>query len=195
MAADPKAARARRAVVIGASAGGLSALSAVLKPLPRDFPAAVMAVIHLPPDRDSMIPALLASACALKVVEAEDKMTAETGAVYFAPPDYHLLVELDGRLSLSSDDPVLFSRPSIDVLFESAADAFGPDLTAVVLSGANEDGARGLAAIAAHGGFTAVQEPAEAAHPTMPLAAIAAAGPDYVLPLAGLRTLLHTLIR
>lgn len=183
MAADPKAARARRAVVIGASAGGLSALSTVLKPLPRDFPAAVMAVIHLPPDRDSMIPALLASACALKVVEAEDKMTAETGAVYFAPPDYHLLVELDGRLSLSSDDPVLFSRPSIDVLFESAADAFGPDLTAVVLSGANEDGAAGARAVAASGGRVIVQEPAGAYAPAMPQAALDAAPGAQVLPL------------
>jgi two-component system chemotaxis response regulator CheB len=172
-----------KAVAIGASAGGLGALSAVLTPLPGDFPAPVMAVIHLPPDRDSMVPALLAEACALKVVEAEDKIAAEAGCVYFAPPDYHLLVELDGRLSLSSDEPVLFSRPSIDVLFESAADAYGPNLTAVVLTGANEDGAAGARAVARAGGRVIVQEPAGAYASAMPLAALEAAPDACVLSL------------
>jgi len=172
-----------RAVVIGASAGGLGALSAVLSPLPADFGAPVMAVIHLPPDRDSMVPALLADACAVQVVEAEDKIGVVPGCVYFAPPDYHLLVELDGRLSLSGDAPVLFSRPSIDVLFESAADAYGSGLTAVVLTGANEDGAAGARAVAAAGGRVIVQDPAGAFAQAMPEAALAAAPDALVLPL------------
>lgn len=175
--------RIRKAVVIGASAGGLGALAEVLTPLPHDFPAPVMAVIHLPPDRDSMVPALLAETCALRAVEAEDKIAAEPGCVYFAPPDYHLLVELDGRLSLSSDDPVLFSRPSIDVLFESAADAYGAGLTAVVLTGANEDGAAGARAVASAGGRVIVQEPQSAYASAMPLAAAAAVPAAAVLPL------------
>jgi two-component system chemotaxis response regulator CheB len=175
--------RTVKAVVIGASAGGLGALSQVLKPLPRDFSAPLMAVIHLPPDRDSMTPSLLNDVCALEVVEAEDKIVAEPGCVYFAPPDYHLLVELDGRLSLSSDDPVLFSRPSIDVLFESAADAYGPNLTAVVLTGANEDGAAGARAVASAGGRVIVQEPQGAYASAMPLAAVAAVPTARVLPL------------
>src|SRR5690606_12492503 len=110
------------------------------------------------------------------------------------PPGYHLLVETDATFSLSCDPPVLFSRPSIDVLFESCADAYAQRLAALVLTGANEDGARGLAQVRAQGGLTAVQDPAEAAHDTMPLAAVRLAKPDYVLPLSGLRTLLHTVV-
>lgn len=174
---------AGKAVVIGASAGGLSALSAALRPLPETFPAVIMAVIHLPPDRDSLIPELLAAHCALTVVEAEDKIDARPGTVYFAPPDYHLLVELDGRLSLSSDDPVLYSRPSIDVLFESAADAYGPDLTAVVLTGANEDGAAGARAVARAGGRIIIQEPSAAYARAMPAAALSAVPGAQVVPL------------
>lgn len=175
--------RAARGVVIGASAGGLGALSAVLKPLPHDFAAPIMAVIHLPPDRDSMLVSLLAETCAVRVVEAEDKIEAVPGTVYFAPPDYHLLVELNGHLSLSNDDPVLFSRPSIDVLFESAADAYGADLTALILTGANEDGAAGARAVAAAGGRVIVQDPAGAYAQAMPQAARTAVPEALVLPL------------
>ena len=115
--------------------------------------------------------------------------------MYIAPPGYHLLVEDDRSFSLSCDPPVLFSRPSIDVLLESCAEAYGPALAAFVLTGANEDGAQGLAHVKACGGLAAAQDPAEALHSTMPLAAIAAADPDFVLPLAGLRSLLHTVVR
>ena len=122
-----------RAVVVGASAGAIDALQAILPALPADFPAPVLVVVHVPPDRRSLIAQVLQPHCALALREAEDKEIAAPGTVYFAPPDYHLLVERDGLLSLSSEEPVLFSRPSIDVLFESAADAYGPDLIGVVL--------------------------------------------------------------
>ncbi len=118
-----------------------------------------------------------------------------SGKLYFAPPGYHLLVEADRSFALNCDPPVLFSRPSIDVLMESCADAYGPEVAGIVLTGASEDGARGLAAIKARGGLTAVQDPAEAAHPTMPLAAISAGPPDYVLALAEMGRLLHTMVR
>ena len=112
--------------------------------------------------------------CRIQILEAEDKEDVAPGTAYFAPPDYHLLVETDGRLSLSFDAPVNYSRPSIDVLFETAADAYGAQLLGIVLSGANSDGARGLSAIADAGGATVVQSPDEAYAAAMPLAAIAA---------------------
>lgn len=162
------------AIVIGASAGGIEALSAILPQLPRDFARPVMVVIHLPPDRRSLLAELFAAKCAMAVCEADDKVPIVPGTVYFAPADYHLLVETDGRLSLSSEEPVLFSRPSIDVLFETAAEAYGPGLVGVVLSGANEDGAQGLKAIVAAGGRGIVQAPEQARSAEMPLAARAA---------------------
>ncbi len=160
------------AVVIGASAGGVEALSQILPALPADYPLAVMVVIHMLPDRRSVMANLFAQKCAIRVVEAEDKETIEPRTVYFAPPDYHLLVETDRRLSLSSEEPVLFARPSIDVLFETAADAYGPALVGVVLTGANADGANGLRAIAEAGGVTLVQTPELAYADAMPRAAL-----------------------
>src|SRR6185436_6209221 len=129
------------------------------------------------------------------VREAQPHAPVRSGTVFFAPPGYHLLVEEDRSFSLSCDPPVLFSRPSIDVLLESCAEAYGSGLAGLVLTGANEDGAHGLARVKACGGLTAVQDPDEALHPTMPEAAIAATDPDFVLPLAGLRSLLHTVVR
>ena len=134
---------APEAVVIGASAGALEALSSLLPALPSDYRLPILIVVHLPPDKTSLLAELLRARCAIRVREAEDKEPIEPGVVYFAPPDYHLLVEQDRRLSLSDDEPVLFSRPSIDVLFESAADAYGGGLIGVVLTGANSDGANG----------------------------------------------------
>jgi two-component system, chemotaxis family, protein-glutamate methylesterase/glutaminase len=162
------------AVVMGASAGAVQALSHVLPALPDRFPVAILVVVHVPPDRDNALVALLQSKCRLEVREAEDKAPIEGGVVYFAPADYHLLVEADRTLALSSDTPVLHSRPSIDVLFESAADAYGPALAAVVLTGANEDGALGLRAVARAGGVALVEDPAGAYAPAMPRAALAA---------------------
>lgn len=166
MSAEPEA------VVIGASAGALEALSVILPALPADFRLPILVVVHVPPDRRSIMAELFRTKCQIAVYEAEDKQPAIRGSVYFAPPDYHLLVESDRSLSLSSDEPVLFSRPSIDVLFESAADAYGPGLIAIVLTGANQDGANGLRAVAEAGGTALVQNPDDAFASAMPEAAL-----------------------
>jgi two-component system chemotaxis response regulator CheB len=163
-----------RAVVIGASAGGVQALLALLPQLPGDFPLPVLVVLHVPADRSNVLAPLFATKCALTVKEAEDKEPALPGVVYFAPSDYHLLVEADGALALSSDEPVNYSRPSIDVLFESAADAYGSGLVGVILTGANEDGALGLRAVEVAGGCAIVEDPALAYAPSMPAAACGA---------------------
>jgi two-component system chemotaxis response regulator CheB len=175
---------APRAVVVGASAGAIEALQVILPALPADFPAPILVVVHIPPDRRSLLPQVMQPRCALELREADDKEPALAGKVYFAPADYHLLVERDGRLSLSSEEPVQFSRPSIDVLFETAADAYGEGVIAVVLSGANSDGARGVARIARAGGRIIVQSPETAAATAMPLAALAACPGAAVLPLS-----------
>lgn len=171
------------AVVVGVSAGAVEALSAILPALPAGYALPVMVVVHLPPDRKSALPELFGPKCRVAVKEAEDKEPLAAGTVYFAPPDYHLLVEPDRRLSLSGDEPVLYSRPAIDVLFESAADAFGPALVGVVLTGASADGARGLAAVSAAGGTAVVQDPAGAYATAMPQAAIAASPAAAVMTL------------
>ena len=162
------------AVAIGASAGALETLSAILPALPGDYPLPVLVVVHLPPDRKSMMAELLQNRCRVAVREAEDKEPIEGGVVYLAPPDYHLMVEHDRRLSLSGEEAVQYSRPSIDVLFETAAEAYGPGLVGVVLTGANSDGARGLQAIRRAGGAGVVQDPATAVAAAMPRAALEA---------------------
>ena len=174
----------KAAVVIGASAGAWDALSAILPALPQTFNLPVMVVVHLPPDRKSLLAELFAEKCSMDVAEAEDKEPILGGVIYFAPPDYHLLIESNNTLSLSSDEPVLFSRPSIDVLFESAADAYGPALTAIILTGASEDGARGLAAVIAAGGTAIVQRPEDAYAAAMPQAALARSPGARILSLA-----------
>ena len=174
---------AMEAVVIGTSAGALEALSVVLPALPSDYALPVIVVVHVPPDKKSVLVELFRAKCRIEVCEAEDKEPIKGGTIYFAPPDYHLLVEKNKCLSLSSDEPVLFSRPSIDVLFESAADAYGPALVGVILSGANRDGANGSKAIAGTGGVVVVQSPEEAFSSAMPEAALAACPDARVLPL------------
>ena len=181
------------ALVIGASAGGVEALSTLLPALPKGMRATVFVVVHLPRERPSLLADLFNARSAVAVVEAEDKMPIEPGTVYFAPPDYHLLVDGEPYIALSVDDPVNFSRPSIDVLFESAAEVYGERLAAMLLTGANEDGAAGIAAVARAGGLTLVQDPATAQVSTMPAAAIRRTRPDFVLPLAGLAAALGTL--
>ena len=173
---------APEAVVIGASAGALDVLSNLLPGLPADYRLPILIVVHMPPDKTSLFAQLLRARCAIRVREAEDKEPIEPGVAYFAPPDYHLLVEQDKRLSLSDDEPVLFSRPSIDVLFESAADAYGDGLIGVVLTGANSDGANGLKAVVDAGGVAVVQNPGSAYAVAMPEAAIAACPNARVLP-------------
>jgi two-component system chemotaxis response regulator CheB len=182
---------AAEAVVVGASAGALEALSVILPALSADFGLPIMVVVHIPPDKRSVLAELFAAKCALKVVEAEDKVPLEAGTIYFAPPDYHLLVETDRSLALSADEPVLFSRPSIDVLFESAADVYGPGLIGIVLTGANQDGALGLKAIADAGGITIVQAPGTAFQDAMPQAAIDTVPTAQILTLASIATYLQ----
>ncbi|MGA9893663.1 MAG: chemotaxis protein CheB [Xanthobacteraceae bacterium] len=171
------------AVVIGASAGALEALSIVLPALPAGYKRPVIVVVHVPPDKPSVLAELFRQRCNVNVREAEDKEPIKGGTIYFAPPDYHLLVEKDKSLALSSDDPVLFSRPSIDVLFESAADAYGPALLGVLLTGANQDGANGMKAVTKAGGIAVVQRPEDAFAPAMPEAGLAAAPSASVLSL------------
>ena len=183
------------AVAIGASAGGIEALFHLLHDLQPPMAAAVVIVLHLPENHESSLVHVFAARTGVPVREAQPGAPVEPGVVYLAPPGYHLLVEAERSFALSCDPPVLFSRPSIDVLLESCAEAYGARLLGMVLTGANEDGARGLASIKACGGLTAVQDPEEAPHTAMPMAAIAAADPDFVLPLAGLRSLLHTVVR
>lgn len=187
-------------VVIGGSTGALDALIALLPLLPPGFSVPIALVLHLPPTRPSCLPEVLGSRCALTVKEAEDKEPLAAATVYVAPPNYHLLVEprrghslverrrghVEPRrcVSLSIDEPVHFSRPAIDVLFESAADACGSAVLGVLLSGASEDGARGLACIEQAGGITLVQAPETASAPLMPEAALRLAPRSHALPAA-----------
>ena len=166
--------RGAEAVVIGASFGALDALSKILPALPPEYPLPVIVVVHRPSDRKSIMSELLQTKCRVPVREIEDKEPIESGAVYIAPPDYHVLVENDRRLSLSQDEAVQFSRPSIDVLFETAADVFADRLVGVILTGANNDGARGLKTIVDAGGVALVQRPELAEAAAMPLAALKA---------------------
>ncbi|MDB5829551.1 MAG: chemotaxis protein CheB, partial [Variovorax sp.] len=169
------------AVVIGASAGGIDALLILLAGLPASWRLPVVTVLHLSEGRESRLAEVFAQRLTIPVREAEDKCPLAPGTLYFAPPGYHLSIERNRTFSLSCEPPVLFSRPSIDVLMSSAADAYEEALAGLLLTGANEDGARGMAHIHALGGFTAVQDPAEAHVPTMPLAALARHAPDAVL--------------
>jgi two-component system, chemotaxis family, protein-glutamate methylesterase/glutaminase len=186
------------AVVIGASAGGVEALGVLLPALDARCRAAVLIVVHLPRERPSLLKNLYAARCALPICEAVDKQQVEPGTVYFAPPDYHLLVDChEGEppsLALSVDEPVHHSRPSIDVLFESAAECWGGQLMGIVLTGASEDGARGLGAVAAAGGLTIAQLPSEAVAPTLPAAAVRDGAAQQVLNLAGIRELFTQLV-
>lgn len=175
--------RGARLIVIGASAGAVDALSSILPTLPKDYPIPVAVAVHLPPDRGSVMAELFQAKCAIDVREVEDKEPLRPGAAWFAPPDYHVLVESDGRLSLSADEPVHYSRPAIDVLFESAADAYGPDVVGVILTGANADGARGLRAVQLAGGVAVVQTPDRAYATAMPQAALEACPGAHVLNL------------
>ncbi|TWI56795.1 two-component system chemotaxis response regulator CheB [Pseudomonas duriflava] len=183
------------AVVIGASAGGLQALGVVLGGLPSGFRMPIAVVIHVPEGQASKLAAIFQARLKLHVMEAEDKAPLMPGTLYFASPGYHLLIEQDRTLSLSQEERVHYSRPSIDVLFESAADVFGEHLCGVLLTGANEDGATGLRAIHRAGGLTVVQDPEEALVSTMPEAALELFIPDFVLPVKGIHTLLVELER
>lgn len=160
------------AIVIGASAGGISVLSTLVESLPPHFSIPIIIATHLPADKISVLDKILGTKCSLTVKEAFDKEYINEGYVYLAPPNYHLLVEKDFYFSLSSEDPVLYSRPSIDVLFETAADAYEEKLLGIILTGANSDGALGLKTILMKGGSGIIQTPQEAEAECMPRAAI-----------------------
>ncbi len=169
-------------VVLGMSWGGLHALSTILHALPADFPLPLAVVQHRGRDAASLLAELLQDCTRLPVRDVEDKDPVEGGRVHLAPPDYHLLVE-DGYFTLSVDPPVRFSRPSIDVTFGSAADAYGPRVAGLVMTGANDDGARGLRCIADRGGVALVQDPTTAESPVMPVAALRRVPTAEVVPL------------
>ena len=192
-AVDAAAGRRIDAVVIGASAGGFEAMLTVLKGLPSTYPMPLVAVLHLPDNHESRLAELFGYRLALRVREARDKETVEPGTLYFAPSGYHLLVEADHSFSFSCEDRVNYARPSIDVLFDTAAGAWGKSLAGILLTGANYDGAAGLAGMRVAGALTIVQDPATAEVPTMPEAALRAMTPDLILPLAEIHSLLRRL--
>jgi len=183
------------AIVVGASAGGVEALLQIYSALPKAFDIPILTVLHLPEERRSQLSDVFAMRLGRDVREGSDKVAIEPGVIYFAGPGYHLSVERDFTLSLSQEERVHFSRPAIDILFDSAADAYGPGLVGVLMTGANEDGAQGLATIKRRGGLTIVQDPTEARMSTMPLAALKLQRPDHILSLNGIGSLLAKLER
>lgn len=182
-----------KAVAIGASAGAVQALQVILPRLSVGYPLPVLVVVHVPPDRSNVLLPLFQAKCRIAVKEAEDKEPMVGGVIYFAPSDYHLLVEADSALALSDDEPVNYSRPSIDVLLQSAADAYGPALVGVILTGANNDGAAGLKAVTDAGGVAIVEDPAQAYASAMPDAALNAASTARVMSLDAIASYLSSL--
>jgi len=182
-----------KAVVIGASAGGFHALRKLLTKLPKGFSMPIFIVQHISPTSDNYMAQFLNGKAELKVKEADEKEIIVGGTVYIAPPNYHLLIEEDLTISLSTEGKVNYSRPSIDILFESAAYVYGDSLIGIVLTGANSDGATGLHTIKKFGGYCIVQEPTEAESTAMPLAAIEKVSPNDVLKLSDIAKLLVTL--
>ncbi len=172
-----------KAIVIGSSAGGINALAKVLSVLPSDFSLPIVIVQHLHPESGHHLPHILGTKSALKIKQSDEKELIKKGWVYLAPPNYHLLIEEDFTFSLSLESPVNYSRPSIDVLFESAAYAYRQHLIGIVLTGANHDGSLGLKKIKELGGFTMVQDPKTAEADAMPKAAIEITTIDKILPL------------
>lgn len=180
-------------VLIGASAGGIEALNRILPALPADYPAAVVVVLHQPSEGPSLLVDVFGPRVRLLTKEADEKEPLVAGVLYFAPPGYHLLIETDGTLALSVDEPVLFCRPAIDVLFDSAAQSLGDRAIGVVLTGANDDGAEGLLRISSCGGQSIVQDPQDALVATMPEAAIKAVPAAKILSATAIGQWLATL--
>jgi two-component system chemotaxis response regulator CheB len=180
------------AVVIGVSAGGLSALSFILETLPADFHLPIIVVQHRSRDERTLLEEILQTKCNIIIKQADEKEQIKGGTVYLAPPDYHLLIESDHTFSLAYDAPVHYSRPSIDVLFETAASVFQDKLIAIILTGASSDGAEGIKMIKEYGGLTIAQDPKTAAFPFMPQAAINREGIQLILGLHEIKDfLLH----
>jgi two-component system chemotaxis response regulator CheB len=187
------AGRRIEAVVIGGSAGGVDALVTLLPAIPAGYTLPVFCILHVPGSRESRLADLFDERLPVPVREAVDKAPVVPGTVYFAGPGYHLSIERDRTFSISCEPPVAFARPAIDVLMESAADAYGAGLAAILLTGANHDGAAGMAAIQAGGGFTVVQDPQDAQVATMPQEALRRIKPHLVLPLQAIHALLPML--
>jgi len=179
-----------KAVVIGASAGGFHALRKLISKLPKEFSMPVFIVQHLSPVSDNYMAKFINKLSKLNVKEADEKEKIGSGTVYISPPNYHMLIEEDLTIALSTEEKKNYSRPSIDILFETAAYAYGSKLIGIVLTGANNDGADGLLKIKNAGGYCIVQEPSEAEAPAMPLAAIKKAKPSKVLKLTEIANLL-----
>ncbi|MBI5093826.1 MAG: chemotaxis protein CheB [Candidatus Hydrogenedentes bacterium] len=182
-----------RAIVAGVSMGGVEALRVMFGGLPGDFPLPLLVVHHTGVDPGSELASILDARSAIRVKEADDEEVIRPGTAYLAPANYHLLVEKSGALALSVDPPVNFARPSVDVLFESAATAFGSRLIGVILTGAGSDGSRGLKAVQDKGGVAIVQDPADAEADSMPRGALAVVTADHVLPLKNICGLLCSL--
>lgn len=178
------------AIVIGTSAGGLNAIKNILEKLPEYFPVPILIVQHLKADSEDFWIKNLDAHCKIRVKEAEEKEKIAKGNVYIAPPDYHVLLESDRSISLSQEGKVNYSRPSIDVLFETASDVYQDKLLGVVLTGASKDGARGLWKIKKNGGITVAENPETAEFKLMPTEAIKASKADYILSLQEIADLL-----
>lgn len=183
-----------RLVVIGGSAGSIEALRQLLERLPPTIDAAIAIVVHVSPSAPSLLPQVLGGYTTMPVIEALDKTPLQRGRILVGPPDYHLLIERNFTVALSRDPEVHFSRPAIDVLFHAAADAGGRRTVGVLLTGGNADGARGLRKIQDRGGLVAVQDPASAVSPEMPLAGLTATNPDLVAEPRALGQWLATLL-
>lgn len=179
----PAAQQKYEVIVLGCSMGGMAAMEKIFSVLPASFPVPIVVAQHRYRTSGEALPSFLRRHSKLNVVDATDKQWIHPGNVYLAPADYHLMLDQDGELSLSVDAAVSYSRPSIDVLFESAADAYRGAAVGVVLTGANADGARGAKKIKDRGGFVVVQDPKTAESPEMPSSAIAAVRVDRILPL------------
>ena len=182
--------RKTEAVVIGASAGGVTALLNVLSVLPRGYRLPIIVVLHVRSGRPNQLVEVFQQKVAIRVREAGDKEDIIPANLYFAPAGYHLLIENDHSFSLSCDAPLHFARPAIDITMETAADAYGAQLAGILLTGANDDGAIGMAAIGKAGGLTVVQDPGEAEVAVMPQEAIDLRAPDLILPLEQIKQLL-----
>src|SRR5687768_14515495 len=176
---------------MGTSWGGLNAVRVILGGLPTGIGLPIVVVQHRHRDSDGLLAELLQDVTSMPVAEVEDKDLVEPGRVFVAPPNYHLLID-DGHFALSTEEAVRFSRPSIDVTFTSAADEYGAGTIGIVLTGANDDGARGLRRIVDRGGVAIVEEPSSAEIPTMPAAALRAVPTAKVLPVSEIRSEEHT---
>lgn len=179
-----------QAIVIGVSSGGMNALKTIFSLLPKEFKIPIIVVQHLSPRSDSQWIKLLNDKSKVKIKEADEKEKIESGTVYIAPANYHLLIEKNKTFSLTIDERVSFARPSIDVLFESAAEAYTNGLIGVVLTGSNHDGTNGIKRIKEKGGLALIEDPKTAESPYMPASAIAAIEADYILPLEEMARLL-----